>query len=569
MAEHQNNNQIFKKTRLRFDQMYKDSVSFLEKTYGSVGNYFTNASPFGQLLLVMMNQAQLIFYYIEDSITELNILTATRADSVRGLATLVGHNVTRPISASGDIRLVYNGESVDIYGNSLIIPNYTTVKNKTNNLTYTIFLDSDAVSLELTDRNFIDVKIHQGTIDVQTFTGNGEVLQSFNASVRGGKYIDNQEVDVFVNNEKWTIYKSLYDIPRNGKGCIVKTSVGSGIDIFFGNGNFGAIPEMGSNIRVEYLLTSGAQGNINTLDTQMEWEFLDDGLDLLGESVNINDIVKVRMTKEIAFGTNFEDLDLTRLIAPKMSRSFVLANPENYIVFLEKFNFFGIIDAFSTFDDDYLDDDNVIYLFLIPDINRRISGSDNYFTTPIELFTLTSDEKERIEKVIEESGQKMITAVNTIIDPILKKYVLNISLITFEGYSKDMIKQQIINKMSQYFVSFRRRDRIPKSDLIAIIEDIDGVDSVNLWFTSESREAVLKNDPNGTETKPSIDEFGDIIIGRGELPIIRGGWEDRNGVYYQDSTNIEIPSSINISIKKSVPRTYNSEKHRINVENIR
>lgn len=568
MKEDQNN-KIFNKTRIRFDEMFRDSLNFLEKTYGNVGNYFTSASPFGQLLTVITNMAQLIFYYIEDSITELNILTASRAESVRGLAALVGHDVTRPISASGDIRLVYNGKTVDIYGNSLIIPNFTTIKNKTNNLTYTIFLSSDAVSLELTDRNHIDVKIYQGTIETQSFAGNGEVLQSFNAAVRGGKHIDNQEVNVYVNNDKWTIYKSLYDIPRNGKGCIVKTSVSTGIDIFFGNGNFGEVPELGSNIRVEYLLTVGAQGNINTLDTDMEWEFVDDGLDLLGESVDINNLVNVKMIKEISFGTNFEDLDLTRLIAPKTSRSFVLANPENYVIFLEKFNFFGIIDAFSTFDDEYIDDDNVIYLFLIPDINRRITGSDNYFTTPITMFTLTDDEKERIIGVIEESGQKMITAVNTIVDPEIKRYVLNISLITFEGYSKDMIKQQIINKMSQYFVSFRRRDRIPKSDLIAIIEDIDGVDSVNLWFTSESREAILKNDPNGDEEKPSIDEFGDIIIGRGELPIIRGDWTDRNGIYYQDSTNLEIPSSINVSVKKTVPKTYNSEKHRINIENLR
>ena len=42
----------------------------------------------------------------------------------------------------------------------------------------------------------------------------------------------------------------------------------------------------------------------------------------------------------------------------------------------------------------------------------------------------------------------MVTAVNTIVDPIIKKYVLNIALVIFEGNSKDYIKQQIIEKMS-------------------------------------------------------------------------------------------------------------------------
>ena len=363
------------------------------------------------------------------------------------------------------------------------------------------------------------------------------------------------------------MYESLYDIPREGKGCIVKTSTNTGIDIFFGNINFGAVPPTGADIRVEYLLTAGYQGNINTTDTQMNWKFLDSGYDIQGTEVDMNQLINVSIDKEISFGTNFEPLFLTRLIAPKTSRSYVLANPENYVIFLERFNFFGIIDAFTTFDDEYLDDDNVVYLFLVPDINKRITGSENYFTIPQEYFILSDDEKDRIYDLIEGSGQKMITAINTIVNPVIKRYVLNIALVIFEGNNKDFIKQQIIDKMSQYFATFRRRDRIPKSDLIRIIEDIPGIDSVNLWFTSQENEAIKKDDPNATDI--GIDEFGDIIISRGELTLLRGGWSDRNDIFYEDSTNTEVPSSVNISVKKIIPLTYNAERHRINVENIR
>jgi hypothetical protein len=167
-----------------------------------------------------------------------------------------------------------------------------------------------------------------------------------------------------VNDTDILTFDSIYDIPRNAKGCIVKTSVNSGIDIFFGNTNFGAIPENGSEIRVEYMTNQGAEGNINATDKMMEWRFLQDGYDITGEEVDINELVNVSIENPIDFGTNFEPLYLTRLIGPKTSRSFVLANPDNYIIFLEKFNYFGIIDAFTTFDDNYLDDDNVIYLFL-------------------------------------------------------------------------------------------------------------------------------------------------------------------------------------------------------------
>jgi len=547
--------------------MYEDSQAYIEKTYGSVGRYFTSASPFGQLLRVSINIARLIFYYIEDSITELNITTATRPDSVRGLARLVGHNPTRPIAASGVLKLAYNGKTPDIYGNTLIIPNYTTIKNDDNNLKYTVFTSGVSSSLELTARNEILLTVKQGEIQVQNFTSSGGRLQSFNAAVRGANYIDHFQVIVYVNNEEWKVYESLYDIPREGKGCIVKTSTNTGIDIFFGNINFGAVPPTGADIRVEYLLTAGYQGNINTTDTQMNWKFLDSGYDIQGTEVDMNQLINVSIDKEISFGTNFEPLFLTRLIAPKTSRSYVLANPENYVIFLERFNFFGIIDAFTTFDDEYLDDDNVVYLFLVPDINKRITGSENYFTIPQEYFILSDDEKDRIYDLIEGSGQKMITAINTIVNPVIKRYVLNIALVIFEGNNKDFIKQQIIDKMSQYFATFRRRDRIPKSDLIRIIEDIPGIDSVNLWFTSQENEAIKKDDPNATDI--GIDEFGDIIISRGELTLLRGGWSDRNDIFYEDSTNTEVPSSVNISVKKIIPLTYNAERHRINVENIR
>ena len=46
------------------------------------------------------------------------------------------------------------------------------------------------------------------------------------------------------------------------------------------------------------------------------------------------------------------------------SNSFVLANPNNYIYYLSKYDFWSFIDAYNTKNDEYLDDDNIIYLFL-------------------------------------------------------------------------------------------------------------------------------------------------------------------------------------------------------------
>ena len=559
-------NEIFSNVRIQFEQMYDDSISFLQQTYGGVGKYFTSASPFGQLLRVTLRMGELIFYYIEDSITELNIKKATRPSSIRGLAALVGHDPTRAISATGVLKLTYNGSTLNMYGDTVIIPNYTQIKNKQNGLKYLIQLDTEEARINLVGNNSINVKVIQGEIQSQTFTGSGQPLQSFNVPVRGTKHIEQFNTSIYINGEKWKIYDSIYDIPRDYNGCIIKTGTVSGIDVFFGNGNFGMIPENGATIRVEFLLTQGRSGNINVTETLGNWQWINSGYDTQGTEIDLNSVLNVSIVEEIGFGSPAEPLYLTKLVGPKHSRAFVLANPESYIVYLEKLNYFSIIDAFSTFDDDFINDDNVVYLFLVPDINNKLTENLNYFTAPIEYFYLTEFEKEKIVRFIHNSGRVVMTTEFEVLDPIIRKYIINISLITFEGFSKDFIRQQIIDKLSSYFLNNRRRDRIPKSDLINIIENVEGVDSVNVWFMSEQNELEKRN--NSEAETVGIDEFGDIILKRGELPLIRGDWEDRNGIYYDDKISTESPGSVNIQIKKTIPQSYNLERHRININRI-
>ena len=48
------------------------------------------------------------------------------------------------------------------------------------------------------------------------------------------------------------------------------------------------------------------------------------------------------------------------------------------------------------------------------------------------------------------------------------------------------------------------------------------------------------------------DEFGDIIIGDEELAIIRGGWEDRQGNYYNDVPDGNKIGPLNVFCKNTV-----------------
>jgi hypothetical protein len=232
------------------------------------------------------------------------------------------------------------------------------------------------------------------------------------------------------------------------------------------------------------------------------------------------------------------------------------------VYFLQKFNFFSIIDAFNTLDDGNPNNDNLIYLFLVPDVNKRKKSSDNYYTIPVELFKLTESEKTKVYDLIEKSGQKLMTVVNKIIDPFYSRYVMFVNITSYEGFNKDMIRQQIIQKTSDYFLTNRRRDRIPKSDIISIIESIEGVDSVNVYFVSDKNEQYKKQAENASKPDIGLDDFGDIIMDRGELVLIRGGWANRYGQYFNPGIDPAKPSTVNITFsKKDTPKNLNMDLH--------
>ena len=608
---------MFSKSRLKFSELYSDALSYLKKIYGEVGDYFSNASPTGQLLRVILHLGRMIIYYIEDSVTELNINTAIRARSVRGLATLTGHNPSRGMAARGVIKFVYNNSDLD--GNTVIIPNYTRIINLGNGLKYSIIIPNDNMKIVLTTNNvFENISIIQGELRYQQGTADGYALSSINFPKQDDSIIDQYYCNVFVNGKKWKNVDSILDMGYDEEACIIKTGQSGGIDVFFGSGSNGKIPPMGATILLEYIASNGEMGNINDINESSNnyWRFETEGYLPNGEKIDLNEILKITTQKQILFGCNEESISLTKLIAPHTSRSFVLANAENYKYFLRKLNIFSIIDAiqgFNTYDDikaryEYNNayaelntlnnnyhqakelygansstikelydkiisqkskceywkniyeqtklDDNTIYLFLIPNILKRIGETNNYFTCSKNAFNLTNDEKYAIKDLIEKSGQQMITTDVEIISPKIANFSINCFIQMWEGYEFDTVKNDIINNVSNYLIRNNRRDRLPISDLIKVVEGVNGVDSVSIMFDADKNNEKIYGQGNY-----GIDEFGDIIISRylrdengnkievkDILPMFRGGFTSFNDIEYGEELNDGI-GPINISLR--------------------
>ena len=557
---------IFRKNNILIDGLLGDTFAFLQSTYNQTANVFTVASAWGQILFVLQNISQLILYFIEDSITELNMQQATRDYSIRSLARIAGYDPVRASAAQGEVSISWNTREGDVAGGAVIIKNNSQIRCLQNGKTYSLRFGSSEITIPLIRGNSVATKIVQGNFESATLTGGGIALQSFNLPSTAGAYIDQFYIDVYVNEEKWKRYDSLYDIPLNGKGYLIRSGIQEGIDLYFGNSNFGMVPQSGAMIRVEYLQTSGISGNSNsTKETPLTYKFVTSGTDLFGNEVDLNLYIDIKNNIDPTFGTNPESISLIRLVAPKTSRSFVFANPENYEIFLTKFGVFSQIQAFSTFDDDYLDDDNIVYLYLVPDITLNLTSNEDYFGVPDADFLLTMQQKTKIINLIQDTGSMIATTVVKIVEPVITRYVVNVVISVFEGNDPESIKQSIRKGISDYMLHNKRRDKIPKSDLIALVEGIGGVDSVSLFFIGQKNEAnqiAIKNLTNVGDSQYSevigMDNFGDILIGRNELVILRGGWSDRNGTFFTDSIVAGKPGPLNVTVASIVPKNFRS-----------
>lgn len=568
---------FFQNSRLKASELVQQAVEYLVVKYEQAANVFTPASPFGQLLVVISNIAELIFTYISHTAEELNIRTAQNIESIQGLAQLAGHDAHRGGASYGVMGVKLN-TSNDFEGNHVKIKNFCKFTIDDTGCVYFMNLPTDSVKLTVGGNSFISVPFMQGEIESQTFTSNGTALQSFNPVIKG--MTDHDNVAVRVNGKEWKKVNSLYDMPAydddnpEASECfIVKTSPTIGISIFFGNDSFGQIPPSGALIEVVYIKTSGMSGNSNS--TGLTYNFIDMGIDEYGNEVDLNEVLIVETIAPPMMGTNYEDPEFTKAIAPKASKSFVLATPENYVSFLSKYNQYSFIYAYHTKDDEDITDDNVIYLKVIPNIKKKLSSSEDYFEVPASEFVLDKFEKESLMAALENSGRMLIGSEVEIVDPEVRYFTINVILRYFDNVDRSSITSNIRSVLNKYFLNINRSDIIPKSDLVALIESIDGIDTCDVFFVTKENEMAKKNGyyydsyglmiPVGKNEDPQIgfDSYGNIVMDKGCVYIPRGGWRDANDNYYTVTPEEGKMGPLNIFFHTPVDSTmYNIEMQR-------
>ena len=551
----------------------KNSVEIFLRTEHNKGSLlFSPASPYGQILSVLENLHQMSFLYLKNTIMQFDISNPTQNNErvVKNAALLAGHIPGRSISATGTLKLSLKTNidlDKELPGGRITFTNKSKIKNNTNGLDYSFNLGVESQTHKITPNYQFYIPIIQGKWLVSTRTGTGLSLQTYSTQGQGNSDVENFNVEVLVNDEYWSLKKHIYEMLTDEKACVARTGFDGGLDVIFGNGGFGAIPELSSLISINYIQSDGSNGNIFRR-TRDDWKIIDDVLDGNGDTIDLTKAFTIDIYTDINFGADKENINFTKSILPISSNNFVLGLPQQYAYEIKKLGVFSHVNAYEK--------TGTIFIVATPNIKLFKSTDSNYFTIDLRAFSLDDYEKSKIDKYLRTGGNLQLTRKYRVVSPVLSFYAINVYVITYSDASDDSVNAQILDKISEYFLNLSRIDRIPKLDIIRTLSTLIDVHSIDIQFISKKNEDFHKKAKQDAENKMNkyntsfqknisvtniipdyvptetkgIDPFmGDILFEPNEIPIIRGGWYDRNGIYYSDDIDVSGLKSVNI-IKK-------------------
>ena len=556
--------------QISYSRVKSEIEDFLKTEYNKAGILFSSASPYGQILSVVENLHQLSLMYLKNTLNQFDLSNASITNDriIRNAAIFAGHNPTRGISSSGTLLFTVK-PAVDLEkelpGGRISLLNKTTLLNKTNSLNYTLNLGVDKMTQVININSKFYISITQGKWKKKAYTGTNEPLLTIYLNESGLKDIENFNIQITVNGELWSLKKHIYEMLPDEKAVVTKSGFDGGLDIVFGNGGFGAIPELGAIIEVNYLVTDGSSGNIFRR-TSNDWTFIDDMYDGYGGTIDVDKLFDISIFTDINFGADGETPAFTRTLLPIVSNNFVLALPQQYAYEIKKLGVFSHVNAYEK--------SGTIFIALTPNINLFKNQNSDYFTIDIKAFSLDLYERTKIDKYLRTGGLIQLTRRYKIVNPTLSFYIINVFVIPYSDVTDESLSAQILDAISNYFLDLNRIDRIPKLDIIKVISTITDIHSVDIQFISKKNEDYHKEaikraqnqlsqyaDPSlappmlsdyQSDTTLGLDPIlGDILFESSELPIIRGGWSNRNDMFYSDNIESSGLKSVNI-IKKGV-----------------
>lgn len=546
---------LFNLNQTTFENFDSSVNNYLSKAFGSLGIQYSDNQIFKVIFNGIKGIFQNIMVYIEDAFTEQNIETATRKKSLYSLAKLSGYEAYYGSASTGIIsaNLISNTNLSESL-RKIYINNHSYIQDLNNGMTYIIYLQTDRYVFDINKplMNY-DFKVVQGVFNTSTYSAQGTTLETIHLTING--LYDKNYIKVYVNNKEWQQVSNLYDMTQDGEEYILSIGFENELDISFGNGVYGKLLSEGDNIKIEYITHNGEEGNITNLNDN--FKFVSNGYDYNGDSIDLNNYIKLNIENYISGGTNSDSVSTVRSMIGYNSRSNVLASIDNYILFLKHFSFLGNFNVWA--------EENSSTLMINGITNRlnNITDLKEYEEVIDSELILSDQQKQNILTVLNNSNNTFAGININFVDPIIYQYAIIAYVKLEDSYYKDIVEVNIQNSILKYFstknfnISF-----IAKSDILKyILDNVNHIKSLTLEIISQKNEeankngyyykyntTVYNNKVNYIKKRygyevgnpVGLDSIGNISLdSKLYMPLLRGGF-----VYYPDKNNTTNQSTI-------------------------
>lgn len=455
-------NKLFKLMSTTFDSFDNTIKTYLAKVFGSLGMEYTHTQIFGVIFDGVKGVMQNALFYIEDALTEQNIFMASRKKSIYSLAKLSGYEPYYGACATGilNCKIMLN-KNLQSTSSKLYINNYTQVKNKLTGITYILYMNTDKYIIDINSplvyHNF---KIIQGSYTNVQYVSTGEPLEKISVDVSG--LFDRDYFEVLVNGEKWDMVGSLYDMSTDSKTYVLTVGYENTFDVVFGNGVYGKIPESGATIQINYLSHGGSIGNIG-INSKSEFVFNQNGYDSLGNSINLNNYIKLSVQNVISGGNDADSIKFVREMIGTNSRSNVLATEDNFRLFFKRFSFIGNVNCWSN------TNSMIINAVCTSNVLDNITEYADYYNLKPSDLVINNDQKQMIISTLNNSNKAFVGMTLEFKDPIIRSYAIICYVKIKNIYLKSVVEEDIKVAFAKYFINLKDNVQfIAKSDLITI-----------------------------------------------------------------------------------------------------
>lgn len=480
---------LFNLTETNFENFDNTINNYLNKVFLGLGIQNSKYQLFTIIFNAIKGIMQNIMVYIEDAFTEQNIETAIRQKSIYSLAKLSGYEPFYGTASTGILKAsLISNTNLSQEIKKIYINNHSIIECNDNTLNYILYLQSDRYVFDI-DKPLVNynLRIIQGFFNESNYTSHGEELETIHLTING--MFDKNYIKVFVNNIEWQPVSNLYDMTENGEEYIISIGFDNELDITFGNGIYGKVPNNGDNIKIEYIVHNGTSGNISN-SSNIKFKFITNGVDFYGNSIDLNNYINLELEGFISGGTNSDTIYDVKQMIGYNSRSNVLASVDNYILFLKHFSFLGNFNVWAE------NNSNTLVINAVTNVLNNITNINEYKNINDKELFLTDEQKANIMTVLENSSNTFAGINITFLDPIIYKYAIMYYVQVDDPFYKDIVKNNLEINTLEYFSKYNFNVTfISKSDILKyILDNTSHIKSINIEIISEANENAYGSD---------------------------------------------------------------------------